>query len=271
MLIALARLVRERPEGLGLGRHGVHGRRGVHPHRLEPPGGQPARGRRGDRGRADDAESRHPAQGGGPLEGPDARGRLPQLDPAPRPERDLPDGRGRGRAGRARRRAGPRSARTRSSGRRPSRSAGSRGAERQRRPRLVRDRDRPPRDPRRGPARLPQARRGAPAPSPRRGRLDRVPPPLGQHARPLAEESPARADGSTWRGGRWPGRSAGPRRSWGSPTAPMPGRSAPRGSPASSSVRATSPRPIRRTNGSSWIRCGRRSTPTTRSPCDLGT
>ena len=33
--------------GLGLGRHGVHRRRGIHPHRLEPPGDEPARGRPG--------------------------------------------------------------------------------------------------------------------------------------------------------------------------------------------------------------------------------
>ena len=100
-------------------------------------------------------------------------------------QRDLPDGRGRGRAwpeyadelSRLDARPDPRAAEPLG---RPDRG----GAERQRRPRLVRDRDRPPRDPRRGPARLPRAgRRRSSAIAWARSTGSGVLPPLGQHAR----------------------------------------------------------------------------------------
>ena len=114
--------------GVGVGRHGLHGRRGVHPHRLVATWRAiAARGRPGDRRRADAARHRQLPQGGGPLEGPDARAspataRRPSS--AATPSTGWP---GSSPPGRARRRALARRRPTRSSGRRASRSAGSRG------------------------------------------------------------------------------------------------------------------------------------------------
>ena len=95
MMTAFARLVRERPAGLGVGDPGLHGRRGVHAHRVVAPGRAVVDGlRRGDHRRADQARHRRPPQGGGPLEDPDAWGRLPLIDAGPGRQRHLPDGGG---------------------------------------------------------------------------------------------------------------------------------------------------------------------------------
>ena len=86
----------------------------------------------------------------------------------------------------------------------------------------------------------------------------------------LSPEESGEAAGSRRLAGRSPGRSAGPR-SHGRPLRhrrrPARRRGAALHRPRS---RATSPRPTRRTSGSSWTRSARRSTPITRSPVDLG-
>ena len=69
---AFARLVRERPAGLGVGAPGLHGRRRVHPHRLVAAGRDEPRGRAGDRRRADAARPGPLPQGRPAVEDPDA-------------------------------------------------------------------------------------------------------------------------------------------------------------------------------------------------------
>ena len=224
---------RERPGGLGVGGHGLHGRRGVHPHRLVATWRATAHG-------ADlaivaeptrlDLVDRH--KGAVRWKVRTTGRRLPQLDARTSGVNAIyrmarvvaAPGRLRRRAGAVDARPGPRAAEPVG---RPDRG----GAERQRRARLVRDRGRPPGDPRRGPAATARTGSGLPPRAARDARRRRVPPALGQHAAALARtsgpgdwlEPVARRDRA--------GDRAAARGRRASPTAPTPGRSARPGLP----------------------------------------
>ena len=158
------------------------------------------RGRPGDRGRADAARTSSPATRGrcagrSGREGVACHSSTPHLGS----QRDLPDGRGgrdalAGYAERAVRRDARPDPRAAEPLGRPDRG----GAERQRRPRLVRDRDRSPRDPRRGSRSTASSsveallRRAA-----GRGSTGSSSSPPGSTCPPSSPRRPARTDGSS--------------------------------------------------------------------------
>ena len=100
--------------------------------------------------------------------------------------------------------------------------------ERQHRPRLVRDRDRPPPAPGRGPRELSRRAQGTARRAPGRTRWDRVRPALGEHAGPLASGLPRGSNRSAMPSPRRP---AGGPTSSAYPSAPTPDRSNAAGTP----------------------------------------
>ena len=154
MLLAFARLVRERPAGSAsvllactVDEEYTH----IGSSRLAetPHGAELA-----DRSRTDGARPGALPQRRHALENPDARNCLSQLDARGRSQRHLPDGEGAGCARDACAVAGPFEARPDSRPADACPSEESRGAERQHRSRLVRDRGRSPADTGRGRKRL---------------------------------------------------------------------------------------------------------------------